>query len=62
MKPEQTDLWRDRPATAADYRAAAEAALQNPYEPPERCQQRAAHYLALAARLESPTTPTPEHA
>ena len=49
-------------ADAADYRAAAEAALQNPYEPPERCQQRAAHYLALAARLESPTTPTPEHA
>ncbi len=52
----QTDLFRDRAPTAADYRAAAETALMNPLESPQSCQQRAEHYLAMAARLESSTT------
>lgn len=49
----QLDILLDRPATAADYRAAAEAALANPLETQEQRQRRADHYLAEAQRLEA---------
>lgn len=49
----QTDLWRDRPVSAADYRAAAEAALANPFETEEQRRQRAQYYLTLAERIET---------
>lgn len=48
----QTDIWRDRPPCAADYRAAAEAALANPFETEAQRAARAAHYLAQAEQLE----------
>lgn len=49
----QLDIILDRPPTAADYRAAAEAALSNPLETQEQRQRRHDHYLAEAARLEA---------
>ena len=39
-------------AKALAYREAAAAALRNPYETPEACARRAAHYLAEAKRHE----------
>lgn len=48
----QTDIFRDRPANAADYRAAAEAALRNPFETPDAAQRRHDHYMAQAEQLE----------
>ena len=62
MTAPQTDLFRDRAPTAADYRAAAESALHNPYESTDQCRKRAAHYMELAARIDSTTHRTPEHA
>lgn len=50
----QMDIYRDRPATAEDYRLAAAAALNNPFESPEQCRLRAEHYIAEAERLREP--------
>lgn len=48
----QTDIFRDRQATAREFRAAAKAALRNPFETPEACQRRHDHYKREAERAE----------
>lgn len=49
----QLDAFRDQgPALAQAYRAAAETAINNPYEAPDKARQRAEHYLAEAERIE----------
>jgi hypothetical protein len=49
----QLDAFRDQgPALARAYRAAAETAINNPFEAPDKARQRAEHYLAEAQRIE----------
>lgn len=50
---DQLDVFRDSTAViAAAYRAAAQTARLNPYEPHDKREQRARHYESEAARIE----------
>ena len=54
----QMDLFRDQPPRAEHYRAAAEAALKNPYETPDDCRRRAQHYHDMADAIEAKASTT----
>ena len=49
----QLVLFRNAAPTASQWRAAAEAALKNPYETPDDCRRRAKHYHEMADAIEA---------
>jgi hypothetical protein len=50
----QLDLYRHTDAAMAEaFRRAAETARNNPFETPDQCERRAAHYEEQAKRCES---------